>query len=118
VPEDVVAARVEELMLVQQDFVFNNNRALAEYGWEIDVLIDAPTASRGRATTGVGKGGKLYEGRGYHQAPGIDGLTYVQSRQPLSPGELIRCKVVDADGYDLIATPLTDLQRKVSLPLA
>jgi hypothetical protein len=54
-------------------------------------------------------------GRAYHQAPQIDGLTYVQSKEPLSPGELVRCTVVSSDGYDLIAQPSADLDTTVRL---
>ena len=33
----------------------------------------------------------------------------------LSPGELVRCTVVSSDGYDLIAQPTDELERKVAL---
>ena len=42
-------------------------------------------------------------------------MTYVQSRDQLAPGELVRCTVVAADGYDLIARPVAELERKTSL---
>jgi len=56
-------------------------------------------------------------GRCYHQAPAIDSVTYVESAEPLAPGELVRCTIVEADGYDLIARLTAELKRKVSLPL-
>ncbi len=62
--------------------------------------------------------GYQYRGRCYHQAPQVDSITYVHSREKLAPGELIRCTIVDADGYDLIARPSADLENKISLPLA
>ena len=40
------------------------------------------------------------------------------SKNPLAAGELVRCTIVAADGYDLIAVPVEELERKVSLPLA
>jgi ribosomal protein S12 methylthiotransferase len=61
--------------------------------------------------------GHLSVGRCYHQAPEIDSVTYVRSAEPLAPGELVRCTIVEADGYDLIARPNAELERKVSLPL-
>ncbi|MDX2131813.1 MAG: 30S ribosomal protein S12 methylthiotransferase RimO [Planctomycetota bacterium] len=80
-----------------------------------DVLIDHPLTSAGRATSGVGAGGRLYAGRTASQAPQIDGLTYVQSRDRRSPGELVRCVIVASDGYDLVARPVEELQRTVGL---
>jgi hypothetical protein len=65
----------------------------------------------------VGKGGALYTGRAYFQAPSIDSLTYIQSTEKRAPGELVRCTVVDANGYDLVAVPTDELEKKVSLPI-
>ncbi|MCE9589069.1 MAG: 30S ribosomal protein S12 methylthiotransferase RimO [Planctomycetes bacterium] len=117
VPAEVVKRRVDELMTVQQEVAFARNRAAAERGDAVEVLIDGATRSAGKATTGVGKGGQLFAGRGPNQAPQIDGVTFVQSRQALSPGEIVRCKIVDADGYDLIAKPIEDLTSGLSLPV-
>ncbi len=114
-PDDVVQARLEELMLVQQEVAFSRNKQLAEKGVELDVLVDAQTKTSGKQTTGVGKGGKLYMGRGYHQAPQIDGVTFIQSKEKISPGELVRCKIVETDGYDLIARPITEIGKTLSL---
>ncbi len=117
VPDDVKARRESELMELQQRIAFENCAYVAEQRCQFDVLIDGPAAgkSSGRATTGVGTGGTLHVGRAYHQAPQIDGLTYVQSKEPLSPGELVRCTVVSSDGYDLIAQPSADLDTTVRL---
>ncbi len=117
VDEEVIAARVEELMLTQQEIAFAANGARAQAGEEIDVLIDAALVTNGKATTGVSKGGKLYAGRSYQQAPQVDSATYVQSKAKLAPGEVVRCKVTDADGYDLIARPVEDAVRRVALPI-
>lgn len=114
---ETVQARVDELMRTQQEIAFAHHEAIAKQNVELDVLIDAPMKSQGKATTGVSKGGKLYAGRTYMQAPQIDGLTYVQSRQSLSPGELVRCRITGADGYDLIAQPTADLEKKRSLSI-
>jgi len=59
--------------------------------------------------------GSLYQGRGYFQAVDVDSVIYVQSKEPLSTGELVRCTIVGSDGYDLIARPTAELQKKVSL---
>ncbi|MFG0285118.1 MAG: MiaB/RimO family radical SAM methylthiotransferase [Phycisphaerales bacterium JB039] len=64
------------------------------------------------------EGGHLAQGRCYFQAPEIDAVTVIQAREPLAPGELVRCVITASDGYDLIARPVSELMRRVSLPLA
>jgi hypothetical protein len=61
--------------------------------------------------------GTWHAGRCYHQAPQVDSLTYVHSTEPLSPGELVRCTIVDAEGYDLVARPTAQLERCMALPV-
>jgi ribosomal protein S12 methylthiotransferase len=115
IPEDVVQARLEELMLTQQAVALARNEALATNKREFDVLIDSVTSTKGRATTGVSKSGKLYTGRTYQQAPQIDSVTFVHSRHKISPGEVVKCRVVESDGYDLIAQPVPEVENTVSL---
>lgn len=119
VPDELKAQREAELMLAQQEIAFENARFLAEQRSQFDVLIDSPAAGKtvGRRTSGVTGGGSLYVGRCYHQAPQIDSLTYVHSNEKLAPGELVRCAIVDADGYDLIAQPTDQLEKRVALPV-
>lgn len=124
VPAEVKARRRNELMELQQKICFERTAALAApfdernptaTGHRLDVLIDSPLRASGRKTAGVGKGGKLYQGRTAFQAPQIDAVTFVQSAEPLSPGELVRCAVVGSDGYDLVARPVTELEKRVGL---
>lgn len=124
VPHEVKAERKAEIMQLQQDIAFEQAEFLAsqwdekdplESGVQLDILIDRDTGSEVEATAGVSTGGKLYQGRAYHQAPQIDSVTYVQSKQKIAPGELVRCAIVAADGYDLIARPLSDLDPTVRL---
>ncbi|MFT3683680.1 MAG: 30S ribosomal protein S12 methylthiotransferase RimO [Phycisphaerales bacterium] len=128
VPAEVKARRRGEVMALQQKIAFarneeraaqfNEKRAsvgLAAGGIKQDILIDSALRTEGRATSGVGKGGKLYTGRSYTQAPSIDSVTYVQSKRELFPGELIQCVIVGADGYDLVAKPVDELEKRVSL---
>lgn len=129
VPADVKARRREEVMAAQQKIVFARNKAMAAQfdesrpldgngkarGVVTDVLIDAPLRTQGRKTTGVGEGGGLYQGRTSAQAPQIDGVTFVQSRDKLVPGELVRCVIMGWDGYDLVAKPVAELEKRVGL---
>ncbi|TVQ61082.1 MAG: 30S ribosomal protein S12 methylthiotransferase RimO [Phycisphaerales bacterium] len=132
VPDDIKAERHAELMDLQQQIAFEQATYLAEQfdpadpnesGVRFDVLIDRVAPEREAAEEpGVRARGSaplvVHAGRTYFQAPQIDATTYVATRQALSPGELVRCVIVGSDGYDLIAQPLTDVERKVSLPLA
>lgn len=120
----VKAERRGEVMALQQEIAFARQAKIAAQfderkpnstGVKMDVLIDAPLKSSGRATTGVGKGGQLYQGRTFAQAPGIDAVTYVQSSKKIAIGEMLRCVIVGSDGYDLVARPVDDLDRRVSL---
>lgn len=125
VPPEVKARRRNEVMELQQKIAFEQAAYIAEQfdeknpttsGVHFDVMIDEAMRTRGRVTTGVTETAtRLHRGRAYFQAPQIDSVTYVQSREELSPGELVRCAVVASDGYDLIARPVTELERKVGL---
>lgn len=125
--------RHDEIMALQQEIAHDQAAYLAEQfdrqnpldsGCQFDVLIDRSSPSGG----GGGGGGepanrkgqsspRTYQGRTYFQAPQIDAITLVQTSQHLAPGELVRCTIVDSDGYDLIARPVTELERRVSLGL-
>ena len=127
VPEEIKQQRHDEIMALQQEIAHDQAAFIAgafdendptNSGHQFDVLIDKPTNSVVEATSGVSAGGTLYQGRTYFQAPQIDAVTYVQSREKLAPGELVRCTIVASSGYDLIARPVTELEKKVSLPLA
>jgi ribosomal protein S12 methylthiotransferase len=120
------ARRKEEIMLLQQSIAFDRNKALAAKfdendpagaGVRTNVLIDEPLKAAGRATSGVGKGGSLYRGRTTAQAPMIDGVTFVQSSQKLAPGELVPCVICGWDGYDLVARPIADLEKRHGLKI-
>lgn len=126
VPAEVKARRKAEVMELQQRIAFEQAAYLAEQfdekdplntGVRLDVLIDEPMRAEGVATSGVGKGGRLYRGRAYFQAPQIDAVTYVQSAEKLAPGELIPCAIVASDGYDLIARPVAELEKRVGLKI-
>jgi ribosomal protein S12 methylthiotransferase len=124
VPQEVKARRREEVMLLQQKLAFAKNAALAakfdetrplETGVRLDVLIDQALRTQGRKTSGVSEKGRLHQGRTYFQAPDIDAVTYVHSRDALAPGEVVKCVIVGSDGYDLIARPVEELEKKVGL---
>jgi len=115
VPDDVIQARIDELMGVQQRVVFDRNERLAEEGAVFEVLIDDDYAEV--EYEGLRQPMTRYTGRTYQQAPDIDATTYVDSKQDFAPGEVVRCRVMDCEGYDLIARPVDELEGNVALPL-
>ena len=124
VPPEVKRRRKSELLELQRRIAFDQAAYLAEQfdlrnpadtGLRFDVLIDRSLQTEGPRAAGVG--GRLHQGRCYFQAPSIDSVTYVRSRQALSPGELVRCVIVGSDGYDLVARPADEVEKKVSLSL-
>lgn len=123
VPPELKSERRAEIMQLQQKIAFEAASKIAKQydparpasGHRADVLIDARTATAGRATTGVSKKGRLYQGRTRAQAPAIDAVTFVHSARDLAPGELVPCVIVDSDGYDLVARPTADLEPRVPL---
>lgn len=124
VPAEVKARRRNEIMEAQQKIALQRQRDRAAAfdekrphagGTKVDVLIDNRLQTTGRQTTGVSRGGRLYAGRTYHQAPQIDTITYIQSKRELFPGEVVQCVITDADGYDLVAKPGEELEKRVGL---
>ncbi len=45
---------------------------------------------------------EVYVGRTYMDAPDVDGYIFVNSGQELMSGDLVKVKVTEASGYDLI----------------
>jgi ribosomal protein S12 methylthiotransferase RimO len=92
-PEDEVAARVEELASLADELMAQ--RAADRVGEVADVLIDEDL------------GGGRYLGRAAHQAPEVDGTTEVIATRPGQPpvavGDLVRVVLTDSDGVDLVA---------------
>ncbi|MSR29088.1 MAG: 30S ribosomal protein S12 methylthiotransferase RimO [Phycisphaerales bacterium] len=120
VSAETAARREGEIMELQQSIAFGNASFVAQQRSQFDVLIDsvADGKARGRATSGVAATGTtLHVGRAYHQAPQIDSVTHVVSRERLASGEIVRCTIVESDGYDLVAQPVVDLDATVRLPV-
>jgi ribosomal protein S12 methylthiotransferase len=92
-PEDVKAARRDELMAVQQQIAFEFGDSLI--GYELDVLIDEP----------VEEG--VWAGRSYADAPEIDGAVYVQG-DGLCSGEFVPVEITGRDEYDLLGVDARD----------
>jgi len=88
VPEDVKQSRWDRFMAHQQ--AISEKRLQQKIGREIDVLVDEINDEYAIARSSA-------------DAPEIDGVVCVSSTRTLSPGELVRVRVTDADPYDLWA---------------
>lgn len=89
IPEEVKETRRAELMELQQEIAFD----LAEdmTGREAVVMIEGRVADE-----------NAYVGRTYMDAPGVDGLIFVNTEEELMTGDFARVKVTGALEYDLI----------------
>jgi ribosomal protein S12 methylthiotransferase len=89
VPEEVIQARHNELMEIQQRISQENNQALV--GRKIDVLVEG--VSR--------ESDLLLQGRWYGQAQEIDGVVLINDGDA-SPGEYVTVEITEALPYDLV----------------
>jgi len=83
-------ARRDRLLAAQQEIAFAWSDA--QVGRTLEVLIDRDIPGEENA----------YVGRSRADAPEIDGAVYVTG-EDLSPGRIVPCEIVAAQGYDLIA---------------
>jgi len=86
-PDDVKAARRDELMELQQEIAFEFGESLL--GYELDAILDE------QVEEGV------FAGRLYADAPEIDGTVYVTG-EDLKVGDLVPVELVERRDYDLV----------------
>lgn len=53
-------------------------------------------------------GRNLYLGRGYFQAPEVDGLTMIRSQARLDLGALVKTRLIGIRDYDMIGEPFDE----------
>ena len=98
---DDVPARLKQK---RRDALMSSQRKIAaaaqkaRIGTEVDVMIDGPSPEHEL----------VVQGRTAGQAPDIDSLVYLTDCDPASyePGQLIRARIADAHGYDIVAAPV------------
>jgi ribosomal protein S12 methylthiotransferase len=90
-PEELKIERREAIMLLQQGIHVAKNEALV--GVERDVLIEGE-----HPETEL-----LWVGRTPQQAPEIDGLTLIADAGNAKYGDIVRMRVTEVAGYDLVA---------------
>ncbi|MEQ7123630.1 30S ribosomal protein S12 methylthiotransferase RimO [Actinopolymorpha sp. B11F2] len=89
--EDEIASRVQRVTELAEELTAQ--RAEDRIGELVDVLVES-----------AGDGG--VEGRAAHQGPEVDGTTRLDGVVSATVGDLVRARVVDTDGVDLIASAL------------
>ena len=89
VPQEVKEGRRDEIMELQQEIAFEACEAMV--GRELEVLIEGKVADE-----------NAYVGRTYMDAPGVDGMIFVNTGLELMTGDFVRVRVTGALEYDLI----------------
>ncbi len=89
IPEERKADRQAELMELQQDIVFEQADAMV--GRKVLVMIEGKVADE-----------NAYVGRTYKDAPGVDGLIFINTEEELMSGDFAMAEVTGASEYDLI----------------
>jgi ribosomal protein S12 methylthiotransferase len=99
VPASVKRRRRNALMAKQKHIVARLQKA--RIGTDVDVLIDGPSPEHEL----------VLQGRLEGHAPDIDPVVFLTDCDSgtYSAGQLIRARVVDAKGYDLVAQPISEL---------
>ncbi|MBP8968707.1 MAG: 30S ribosomal protein S12 methylthiotransferase RimO [Lachnospiraceae bacterium] len=88
IDEKTAASRRDEIMELQQAVSFDLNES--HVGEELEVLIEGYLPDE-----------HVYVGRTYRDAPGVDGLFFVNFEGELMTGDIVRARVTEALGYDL-----------------
>jgi ribosomal protein S12 methylthiotransferase len=89
IDEETKLTRRDELMELQQEISADLNERMK--GREIDVLIEGYVPNE-----------NVYIGRGYGDAPDVDGFIFVSSEENLETGDFVRVKITGASEYDRI----------------
>lgn len=89
VPKKIIQKRRDILMREQAKITYEFQKKLV--GSIQEVLIEQATNQKG-----------IYYGRGYMDAPEVDGCIFINSKNSLPIREYIKVKIINADIYDLI----------------
>ena len=93
IEEEVKVERQAELMELQQEIAFDCAEQMI--GREVLVMIEGKVADE-----------NVYVGRTYRDAPGVDGLIFIETGEELLSGDFAKVKVTGAQEYDLIGEVL------------
>ena len=89
VPALVKRKRQKELMLAQQKIAFSQAGKMK--GRILTVMVEGKIADE-----------DVYTARTYRDAPGVDGLLFIETKKELMTGDLVEVRVIGSQDYDLI----------------
>jgi ribosomal protein S12 methylthiotransferase len=103
--EGTIAERVARISGLAEQLTAQ--RAEERVGETVDVLLESVTAADADADAGS-EGEAETIGRAEHQAPEVDGECRLtgSATQPFAIGDVVRCRVIAAQGVDLIVEPM------------
>ena len=93
IPARVKKKRQKQLMLAQQEIAFAKAEAME--GLTLTAMVEGRIA-----------GEDVYTARTYKDAPGVDGLLFIETGRELMTGDLVQVRVTGAQDYDLIGEPV------------
>ena len=88
IDEDIKNERLDKLMTLQQGISLELNKA--KLGKTIEVLVE-----------GYDEDNFLFYGRSRGDSIEVDGTVYFATEDEVTPGDIIKVKILDADEYDL-----------------
>lgn len=88
IPEEVKAARRDELMELQQAIAFEKAEDMV--GRVLDVMVEGKVADE-----------DVYVARTYRDAPDVDGYLFLDTTATLMTGDFVKALVTDSNEYDL-----------------
>ena len=89
IPQELKEERRDEIMELQQEISYEKSQSMI--GKVLEVMIEGKVADE-----------NAYVGRTYMDAPGVDGLIFINTDLDLMSGDFVRAKVTGALEYDLI----------------
>jgi len=88
VPQDISRERLDQIMKLQNNITRRKN--IARIGSQEQVLVSEKVSNH------------LYIGRGYYQAPEVDGITVIKSTRALAKGRFVQAVLKAVRNYDMI----------------
>ena len=95
VPSRVKKARQKELMLLQQQIAFR--QAAKMKGRVVTAFIEGRLADE-----------DVYAARTYKDAPGVDGLVFIESDNEYMSGDMVDVRITGSQDYDLVGVPVPE----------
>ncbi len=89
IPAPVMEKRREEIMLLQQEIAFEDAQDME--GCVLTAMIEGKIV-----------GENVYTARTYKDAPGVDGMLFVETQRELMTGEIVEVEITGSQDYDLI----------------